>query len=243
MAIPKTALIESSQPLGPEARLLTLAMPEGGPLNFTGGQYVIVNTNIPLPGGKIAKRAYSILSGDREQGRFKIAVKKVGQGPGSNYMHETGAGASLPFSGPWGQFFPDEDLSGQKVLVLATDTGITAALGLIQGEKFKSAGTARALWLVESKDYFIPESFVRELAGRDVEIGIVPSVNHPDRPAQSLKLFKDVLGGGIPASVFLSGDGALLYPFKDELVSRGLEESRIKIECFFNNPFKKVGAS
>ncbi len=87
MANPRSAQISASRPLNDQTKLLDLVLPQWELLNFTGGQYVIVNTNIPLPGGKIAKRAYSILSGDQEQSRFQIAVKKVGSGPGSNYMH------------------------------------------------------------------------------------------------------------------------------------------------------------
>lgn len=246
MASQRKAVIAGSRNLNGEVKLLDLAMPEGDPLNFVGGQYVIVNTNIPLPGGKIAKRAYSILSSDSDQGRFQIAVKKVGAGPGSNYMHETQAGSELQFSGPWGQFFFDESLPAGPTLALATDTGITAALGLIRGARFKSrAREARLAWMVESENYFIPHAFVREVCG---EIGTgfdslqIPSVNHPERLNRAGDAFEALIRKGRPENAFLSGDGALLYPFKEILTAAGAEERRIKIECFFNNPFKKVGA-
>ncbi len=244
MAIPKAARIEKSEPINSETKLLTLAMPAGEPLGFTGGQYVIVNTNIPLPGGKIAKRAYSILSSDQEQAKFQIAVKKIGEGPGSNYMHETQIGAELPFSGPWGQFVMDNDDSS-KVLLLATDTGITAALGLIQSAKFKERSKgSRLLWLAESSEYFLPQTFVRNMVAGAVrfDLEIIPSVNHPERFRKAQIILKTALEEWQPQSMFLSGDGALLYPFQEELVNRGVAEKQIKLECFFNNPFKKVAA-
>ena len=244
MANPKAARIERSEPINPETKLLTLAMPAGEPLGFTGGQYVIVNTNIPLPGGKIAKRAYSILSSDADQAKFQIAVKKVGTGPGSNYMHETSPGAELPFSGPWGQFLSD-DATASPALVLATDTGITAALGLLQGGKLSSGKEKiRLVWMSESSDYFLPQGFIKERipASARFDLAAVPSVNHAQRLEKALDAFKQTLYDGMPASVFLSGDGALLYPFRDELMARGLAEKQIKIECFFNNPFKKIAA-
>ncbi len=246
MANPKSAKIGSSRPLNEETKLLDLALPEGEPLNFTGGQYVIVNTNIPLPGGKIAKRAYSILSADAEQKKFQIAVKKVGSGPGSNYMHETAVGAELPFSGPWGQFVFDESMASGSTLVLATDTGITAALGLIQGTKFGSlAKNVRMVWMVESEDYFIPRPFVGEICAAvaaDLKVESIPSVNHSERPAKAMEIFAKLLRESRPENAFLSGDGALLYPFKEQLTAAGTDEKRIKIECFFNNPFKKITA-
>ena len=242
MATQRAAKIGRSEQLNSETKLLTLVLPEEESLNFTGGQYVIVNTNIPLPGGKIAKRAYSILSKDEDQSRFQIAVKKVGRGPGSNYMHETQIGAELVFSGPWGQFVVDDSQAGQGyTLVLATDTGITAALGLIQGIKFKSlAQNAQIVWMVESEKYFIPQSFVREICSANslnFKAALIPSVNHPERLSKALEIFAQI---SVPQNIFLSGDGALLYPFKERLMTNGVQESQIKIECFFNNPFKKV---
>ncbi len=247
MASPRLARIASSKQLNGETRLLEFVMPEGEPLNFAGGQYVIINTNIPLPGGKIAKRAYSILSSDREQSKFEIAVKKVGTGPGSNYMHVTQNGAEVPFSGPWGQFVPDEPGTSGRTLVLATDTGITAALGLIQGAKFKScADQARMIWFVESENYFIPPSFVRDICSSvdlDFSIEALPSVNHPERLSRALAVLARLIQEVRPASVFLSGDGNLLYPIKEQLMASQIEEKQIKIECFFNNPFKKIGGT
>ena len=48
-------------------------------------------------------------------------------------------------------------------LVLATDTGITAALGLVQGVRFQAlAAKAIVIWLRTTPDYFLPEPLVRE---------------------------------------------------------------------------------
>ena len=54
-------------------------------------------------------------------------------------------------------------------------------------------------------------------------------------------IFERLLGDRGPIeSAFLAGDGALLYSFRDKLLARQLDEARIKIECFFNNPYKKI---
>lgn len=245
MATQRIARIVETEHLNSETKLLHLALPDGELLNFSGGQYIILNTNIQLAGGKIAKRAYSILSSDAVQTGFQICVKKVGDGPGSNYMHGTSIGSDLPFSGPWGQFIVDDFISRDSVLVLATDTGITAALGLVQSAKFKAGvRNCRIVWFVESSDYFIPQSFVRNRAahnGTNLQVTLIPSLNHADRLSAALKSFKSALDNFQAESAFLSGDGSLLYPFQEELLSRGIKQEQVKLECFFNNPYKKAG--
>jgi len=241
MAASRFAKIVKSELISQEAKILTLEAAEG-PLNFIGGQYVIINTNIPLPGGKIVKRAYSILSSDQDSTKFQIAVKKIGSGLGSNYMQETPIGAELSFSGPWGQFIMNEEDSSE-VFVLATDTGITAALGLIQSQRFQTCSKdSRLLWLVESQEYFLPPAFVQNKVASAIrfDLKIIPSVNSSERLNKAQNILHSVFEEGPPRVLFLAGDGALLYPFRDELMARGLSEKQIKIECFFNNPFKKV---
>jgi len=197
MATQRTARIVASAHLNTEVKLIDLALPQGESLNFTGGQYVIVNTNIQLPGGKIAKRAYSILSGDADQTKFQIAVKKVGEGPGSNYMHETKVGSQLPFSGPWGKFMVDDSTATNSTWVIATDTGITSALGLIQSARFRAqVQNPLLVWFVESPDYFIPESFVKSCVspcGVNLDVRIIPPVNQPDRFRTAQEVLKTLL--------------------------------------------------
>ncbi len=247
MAIPKSAKIFEARDLNLETRLLTLSMQNKEDLHFMGGQYIIVNTNIPLPGNKIAKRAYSILSSDQNQNSFNICVRKIGEGPGSNYMHYAPVGSDIQFSGPWGQFAPDENsLSCSSALVVATDTGITAALGLVQGHKFKDHFKECSLiWMRESADYFIPEDWIKNLLVKDsidFRSCAIPPVNDMGRLGFGLASLKTALESRVPDQIFLSGDGALLYPFKEEAKQKGFIDSKIKMECFFNNPFKKIGA-
>lgn len=244
MTTPRQARITGSKQINAETRLLDLELGNGEQLNFTGGQFLIVSTNVTLPEGKTAKRSYSILSSDAEQTKFQIAVKKVGEGPGSNYMHHTEPGSEITFSGPWGKFLMD-DQTPKETLVLATDTGITAALGLLQNSKLRSNGVKTSLvWMVESLDYFLPDYFIREKIPSDTDwfVHVIPAVNHSERISKAGSVFQELINRIKPQAAYLSGDGALLYPFKDELLRSGVQEDRIKVECFFNNPFKKVSA-
>jgi ferredoxin-NADP reductase len=259
MAEARNARLTDAQIIGPETRLLTFQIEEARPLGFIGGQYVIVNTGLPLPGGKIAKRAYSILSADTDQFRFQIAVKRIGTGPGSNFMHTLSVGTEMTFSGPWGKFLPGDGEPEQPTLVFATDTGITAALGLLRSSRMSSSlAQSRLVWFVESFDYFLPESMVREAGSAVVKaasfddsqfkagsfengtlVVVGPPVNHPERAEAAGELIHKICAHSKPERAYLSGDGAVLFSVCEQLKAMGVPEPAIRIECFFNNPIRK----
>jgi ferredoxin-NADP reductase len=244
MAEARIACLMSARTLGPETRLLEFSLVDGQTLGFTGGQYVIVNTGVPLSGGKVAKRAYSILSSDRNQERFQIAVRRIGAGPGSTFMHEMPVGSAIPFSGPWGKYLVAPDAEPGRTLVLATDTGLTAALGLIRGAPFaRLLPETRVLWFVESREYFLPESWLAGAVPDGCEAfttRLGPPIHHGERVAAARSLLASYLDEGLPAHVFLSGDGAILYPLCQDLAEAGLAENQIRLECFFNNPQRRA---
>jgi ferredoxin-NADP reductase len=242
MAQPRVAQLVKAERLGPEARLLRFALAEGE-IGFAGGQYIIVNTGIELAGGKLAKRAYSILSSDDDQREFQIAVRRVGEGPGSNFMHRIEVGAELTFSGPWGKFVSNGESPGPR-LVFATDTGITAALGLLQGLGSRArADATTAVWFVESEDYFLSASFVRNsLTGLCQNLAVVraPEIADAARIESALSILTRSLESTLPSTAFLAGDGAVIYPVRERLIAAGMQKENIHLEAFFNNPERKA---
>jgi ferredoxin-NADP reductase len=221
---------------------MTFVLVEGA-IGFSGGQYIIVDTGIELAGGKFAKRAYSILSRDDDQREFQIAVRRIGEGPGSNFMHRIEVGAELRFSGPWGKFVSNGGAAGPR-LVFATDTGITAALGLLQGRGSRAlADATKAVWFVESNDYFLPPSFVgNSLSGlcQDFEVAAAPTAADSTRISSALAMLDRSLESTLPSTAFLAGDGAVIYPLRERLVAAGMQKENIHLEAFFNNPERKV---
>jgi ferredoxin-NADP reductase len=244
MAKARTARILTSTSLAGRARLLEFEALDG-PLGFVGGQYLIFNTGLVRPDGKIVKRAYSLLSADAEQGRFQICVQRLPEGPGSGFFHEAAPGTEVQFSGPWGQFLPD-DSRPRPTLLVATDTGITAALGLLRAEAFSPQRLhARLYWLSNPAAAFLPEAFVREACTAHelrCEVASCPPPDHPERLPVARDILRRALSSDRPESAFLSGDGAVLFTLRDELVASGVEAEKIRIEAFFNNPQRKVPA-
>ncbi|WP_257453758.1 FAD-dependent oxidoreductase [Archangium lipolyticum] len=245
MAVSRTARILSSVPVGERGRLLQLQLQGEEELGFTGGQYLIFNTGVPRADGKAHKRAYSVVSSDEDQRTFSICVYRLVQGPGSAMLHEAPVGTELPFSGPWGSFLPD-DATPRSTLVVATDSGITAALGLLHGRAFAPQRTrTRLLWFSESPSVFLPADQVREeveaLGGR-FQHHDCPPPGHPERTTLALNLALEAARAHAPERVYLAGDGAVLHPLRQSLVESGLDAGAIRLESFFNNPARKAAA-
>jgi len=252
MAVPKKARLLAAETVGPKARQLSFEMIEPAELGFVGGQYIIIDTGLTLPSGKAAKRAYSIASADAVQTHFELVARRIDGGMCSNYLHELALGATLTFSGPWGKFLPAPAPEGAPTWVIATDTGITAALGLVSGATFRERrARTTLLWLSSSADDFVSEAFVRERVANlgqpenfgEVRLGALPPVHHPERLPAALLHFEALQRSPRAERVYLAGDGALLYPFASALALAGLAESQVAIESFFNVPVKKVDIS
>ncbi|HLJ87101.1 MAG TPA: FAD-dependent oxidoreductase [Candidatus Angelobacter sp.] len=247
MAEPTTARLAAACELGKNARLLQFT--SDAPLNFSGGQYIIVHTGIEIEGGKTAKRAYSILSGDRNQHGFELGVRRIGAGPGSNFMHRLPVGTAISFTGAWGKFGVgnrlEPNIPAAPALVVATDTGITAAIGLLNSEGFRQcAPQADVYWILESGDYFLPESFVRErIHGcyRNFDIRFAPPVASAARRDWLADLLDEIGSHSLenrPGAAFLAGDGTLVFAMRERLTQLGVAD--IRIETFFNHQEKKT---
>lgn len=241
MAVAKTAQVVGTERLGPDTLLLDLCAAE--PLGFVGGQYLILDSRIVLPSGKAVKRAYSFLTGDAEQRRFQLAVKRIPEGLGSAFVHGLTAGTDILFSGPWGKFCPREGASG-RTLILATDTGITAALGFLRAARFAPLlPQAQLIWLRASAEYFLPDAFVREqipaVCG-EVRIAAIPEVGHQDRIPQARAILQEVLSRGDLSQAFIAGDGAVNQALLDDLVAAGVVVDKEQVESFFNMPKKSA---
>jgi ferredoxin-NADP reductase len=248
---PRSARVVAVAELAAGTRHLTLEMLAPDRLDFAGGQYVIVDSGLTLPSGKAAKRAYSILSSDSQPARFELAVMRIPDGACSGFMHEQAVGAELRFSGPWGKLCPTERTAGAAgpaaTLVLATDTGITAALGLVRGRRFapRLAGCT-FVWLRTSSGYFAPESFVsaRLPPGLgEVRMAWLPAIDHPERLPFCRQLLREAQRRRPFREAFITGDGAVNYALLDDLVAAGVPATRDSVESFFNMPKKTAPAT
>lgn len=245
MAVAKTARVVRAERMA-EACVVELEVSE--PLGFVGGQYIIVDSGLTLPSGKAAKRAYSILSSDAEQQRIWLAVKRIPDGLASGFIHGLAPGATFSFSGPWGKLGPtpaELAATGEgRTLVLATDTGISAALGLVRAARMRALLPSTMLvWLQVAGETFLPAAFVRghiPLACGVVRFGELPPVGHPERVPYVRRLLADELAVSPLVRGYISGDGAVNYALLDDLVAAGVPATRDSVESFFNMPKKSA---
>ena len=152
-------------------------------------------------------------------------------------------GATLQFSGPWGKYLPMDTVEGDAdaTLFIATDTGITVALGMLRGHAFQPRlKRAKLFWLAESEDYFVTEEFVRERLPKDCghfERVLVPT-NKEARAEWLTRERKYLLAAALadkPRAAYLSGDGFLLAAFRDALRALNTDAPSIFVESFFHH--------
>lgn len=243
MATVRTARLIEREASG-DGALLRFAMLDG-PLGFRGGQYVIVDTGLLLADGKKRKRAYSLSSSDEAQETFELGVYPVAGGLGAAHMLSLSLGDELSFSGPWGKLVPPAAEVGGKVWVIATDTGITAALGLVRGAGYAPALARTTLaWWSAGPDYFLSRSIVEarlppSLPLREARLPLPAS---PERPLAVTAHLAALLEEAEPAAVYVTGDGHVPLQVRAFLDAHGLSDVPVQTENFFHHPVRKSAA-
>ncbi len=244
---PSTLRVARTELYGSATRTLEIVRADGAPFTFGGGQYVIINTGVVLADGKLVKRAYSLMPVPGDPSRARLAIKRLGDGPGSRALHDAAVGSEFLFSGPWGKLVPEGGLSG-PTLIVATDTGITAALSVVERARAAPVAQARnaslVLWLRGADETFLDVDHVRsraEAAGVRFVAETIPPVLDAARIAIACeRSVAHVVETGARL-VLAAGDGAVLYPLRDRLLMAEVGVGEVRIDCFFNNPDRKIG--
>ena len=247
--MPHYATVTEVEDFAPATRLLTLAweVGDGQPPAFAGGQWLLCNSGVPLPDGKPAKRAYTILSPDSERATFQIAVRKIAGGPASNYLHTVATGDRLEFGGPYGKNYilPADDArlsdGAGPIFIVATETGITAPMGMLASERFAPVrDRVRLVWLLPDESDFLPPERVRAMLPENVRAALrVEYIAPPGevvRQEEARRVLDDLMREhGTPGLAFLSGDGHVVKALKATLTVNGVSEEYIRAEQYFNN--------
>jgi len=215
-------------------------------LGFKGGQYIIVNSGKLLANGKLGKRAYSIPTSDIEQHRFDLVVKKNLNGIGSNFIHDLKADDTFEFSGPWGKYQIAEG-AREQIFCIATDTGITAALGLLRGKgAMPFLSESKLIWFLSSPNYFIPIDKVRSWLPSVFSFQIVsstPTIVDQSRSSFIEEVTSKILQEKYFNKIYLSGDGLVLRHLKSKFLESGnYQPEQIIMESFFHHESLKTAA-
>jgi Na+-transporting NADH:ubiquinone oxidoreductase subunit F len=109
-----TAAVESSKELTYDIKEICMRLEEPSEISHRPGQYVQVQA--PSPDGPVF-RAYSISSPVYESNIVQLVVRLVPGGIGSTYLHNVRPGDTISFTGPYGEFWLNEDPSVEIVCV------------------------------------------------------------------------------------------------------------------------------
>ncbi len=109
-----TATVESSVDLTYDINEVRLRLDDPPEISHRPGQYVQVQA--PSPEGPVF-RAYSISSPVYEPNIVQLVVRLVPGGIGSTYLHNVKPGDTVNFTGPYGEFWLNEDPSVEIVCV------------------------------------------------------------------------------------------------------------------------------
>ncbi len=109
-----TSKVESSIDLTYDMKEIRLRLEEPAEISHRPGQYVQVQA--PSPEGPVF-RAYSISSPVYEPNIVQLVVRLMEGGIGSTYLHNVQPGDTVYFTGPYGEFWLNEDPSVEIVCV------------------------------------------------------------------------------------------------------------------------------
>ena len=112
-----------------DVRSFTFAIPGGVGLQFDPGQYLTLN--LPVQGAYV-ERCYTIASPPTRPDELTITVKRVPDGPVSNWLHDDLAiGDTVFASGPYGRFSTAHH-PAEHYLFLSAGSGITPTMSMLR---------------------------------------------------------------------------------------------------------------
>jgi ferredoxin-NADP reductase len=238
-ANPKTLRVVAARMDGSSTRVIELEDLSGEGFAGGGGKYVIVHTGL-VNGDRAVKRAYSLMP-IAGRGTAEIAVKRI-DGIGARAMYDLPPGVTRGYSGPWGKLTPEEGLA-ERTFLVATDTGITTALGLVERSRSASgAAPLGVLWLRAPSETFLDLRTVRarvEAAGARFAAAAIPEARTAGRAEAAHRHVDAFVVESGATHVIATGDGAVVHPLKERLPGSVGRVVDVRVECFFNNPERK----
>ncbi len=231
------ATVESSVVLTYDIKEITMRLEEPSEISQRPGQYVQVQA--PSPDGPVF-RAYSISSPVYENNIVQLVVRLVPGGIGSTYLHNVNPGDPINFTGPYGEFWLNEDPS-VEIICVGGGAGMAPMRNIIH--TLYDKWPDRVCWLFfgcrTTKDIFYLEQF-EELAQKHPNFHVVYALSDKlgedekwDGETGFIHLSADkYLEPGVRRQAFLCGP-----PLMIEAVTRVLKEKGVSPDDIFYDEF------
>src|SRR3954449_5525082 len=211
-----------------DACSVVLEAPAGADFSYRPGQFLTLR--LPTASGLVG-RCYSLCSSPHVDAELRIAVKRVRDGIGSNWIYESGSvGDEIECLIPGGVFTPksfDDDL-----LLFAGGSGITPVLSILKSALAVGRGRIVLVYANQHEKSVIFADQLRELADQ-----------HPDRlhvlhwlesveGLPSRTLLKAFIAPYSSYTAFLCGPSPFMETVTHALRDCGVPPARIHIERF-----------
>ncbi|MEP6797880.1 MAG: MOSC and FAD-binding oxidoreductase domain-containing protein, partial [Lapillicoccus sp.] len=202
------------------------------------GQFLTIR--VPDAGDPVPVRTYS-LSGDPDDGRYRISVKRESHGLVSSHLHlHLHRGDRVEIAAPRGDFVLDE--GPEPVLLISAGIGQTPLLAMLH--RLAREGSNRVVWWIHTTHNAESHAFSTEATEL---VSRLPSAHRlvyyttpaeplvPDSTVRTGRLTAEVLAGlGIPAdaNAYVCGPGLFMDEVAAALTGLGLDPARVHTERF-----------
>ena len=231
--------IKKIEQIQPDSRVLWIGISNLDKLNFQAGNPIQVNSKIPLGKRKTAKSQYTLLLVDQVASTIQIAVKQLSDGLCSTYLNHLKIGDQIELV-----YFPTDFLSSPPLpdtptLFVATDTGISGLIGVLNSYQERlSANKTVLVWLLEEEDYFLNlrcvEAKIPQKFRQKIKVEFIAPVGHPQRHLEVVAKLEPLLMERQFTTCYFSGDGAVYGLLQSYLGKQGILE--LIPEIYFNVP-------
>lgn len=227
--------LKRARMLSQKVRELTFDPGAGFP--FTAGQWVSLKLPLAALGEPLA-RSYSIASAPRADDSFDIAVTRVEDGPGSNFLHAMTVGDVIESADPTG-FFTLPTKVERPLLLVGTGTGVAPLRAMIQSlHHLPAAPPLTLLFGVRHREDLIYADEFAALAARHPTFRFEPTLSRPPagwigRIGYVQHHLPTMLSATPEADVYLCGLNAMVRDARKVLRDAlGLPRERVRSERF-----------
>ena len=229
--------VESTADLTHDIKEVRMRLDEPAEISQRPGQYVQVQA--PSPEGPVF-RAYSISSAAHEPNVVELVVRLMPGGIGSTYLHNVEPGDKLNFTGPYGEFYLNEDPSVEIVCV-GGGCGMAPMKNIIY--TLYDRWPDRTCWLFfgcrTTEDVFYLERF-QELAAKHPNLHVIYALSDELDEGQTwdgetgfIHLSVDKhLEAGVRRQAFLCGPPLMIEAVTRVLAAKGLAPEEIFYDEF-----------
>ena len=168
--------LRAARMLSPKVRALTFD--PGADFAFRAGQWV--SLKFPLAGSdELLARSYSIASAPRADHSFDLAVTRVDEGPGSNFLHTMAVGDTVESADPMG-FFTLPAALHRPLLMVGTGTGVAPLRAMIESLAGADAPPVTLLFGVRRREDLLYADEFTALAAGGGRFHFEPTLSRPD---------------------------------------------------------------